>query len=199
MIVNPKLDFCPMNKNIITSRHSVFPAAFVEGSLTKETILELLEYANHAPTHRLTEPWRFKVVEGSRLGDFAALAEKSFIQTAGEGYSEVKLQKTLGKINKAAAIVIISMRRDTEARVPEWEELAATAMAVQNLWLALDSYGLGGYWSTPSWAVSDYFAEKTGLEESEKPLGIFYIGFVNKNIPADARKRSPIEEKVGWF
>ena len=41
------------------------------------------------------------------------------------------------------------MQRDPGERIPEWEELASVACAVQNMWLSATSYGIGAYWSSP--------------------------------------------------
>jgi len=41
------------------------------------------------------------------------------------------------------------MKRDPKESLPEWEEVAAVAMAVQNLWLSSHEKGIGGYWSSP--------------------------------------------------
>jgi len=61
---------------IIRARRSVYPAQFIEKPIAKKVIQNLLENANHAPTHRLTEPWRFKVfiADGKKaLGDFLSV------------------------------------------------------------------------------------------------------------------------------
>ena len=41
------------------------------------------------------------------------------------------------------------MQRDPKESVPEWEEIASVAMAVQNMWLMAQELNLGGYWSSP--------------------------------------------------
>ncbi|MGY8931922.1 MAG: nitroreductase family protein [Flavobacteriales bacterium] len=40
---------------------------------------------------------------------------------------------------------VICMSRDENEVIPEWEELAATSMSVQNMWLTCTSYDLGCY------------------------------------------------------
>jgi len=58
---------------IIKKRRSIFPAQYNNTPVTREFIQLLLENANWAPSHRLTEPWRFKVVRGEtkdQLGRF---------------------------------------------------------------------------------------------------------------------------------
>jgi len=86
------------------------------------------------------------------------------------------------------------LHRDPKERVPEWEEIASVAMAVQNIWMSLDQYGLGGYWSSP--ALSNFLGEHVALKENETCIGFFYIGACE---PFEKRvKKGAIEEKVEW-
>ena len=87
------------------------------------------------------------------------------------------------------------MQRDPEERVPEWEEIAAVACAVQNMWLSCTAYGIGSYWSTPGTIedVGDFLQ----LAEEEYCIGFFYMGYYDSEVPASPR--TPIEEKVVWM
>ena len=61
--------------NLIKRRRAVFPVQYNDQAIDKEILLKILEAANWAPTHRRTEPWRFKIVQGEglvRLGEFMA-------------------------------------------------------------------------------------------------------------------------------
>ena len=61
--------------NIIKNRRSVFPQQYNTKPIARDTILQVLEAANWAPTHKKTEPWRFKIFQDDaklRLGDFLA-------------------------------------------------------------------------------------------------------------------------------
>ena len=46
---------------LIKKRRSVFPAQYTNQPINKWEIEKILESANWAPTHKKTEPWRFKV------------------------------------------------------------------------------------------------------------------------------------------
>ena len=44
---------------LIRSRRSIYPKSYLPGQpVERELIEQLLENANWAPTHKLTEPWR---------------------------------------------------------------------------------------------------------------------------------------------
>lgn len=179
---------------IIRSRKSTYPPQYIDKPIAKDILEELLENANHAPTHRLTEPWRFKVFTGEgreKLGNFLAQKYKETITD----FVEAKYEKIRSNPLKSGATLAIIMHKDPTERVPEWEELAAVSCAVQNIWLSLKQYNLGGYWSTPP--LKDYLGELVGLKENEVCLGFFYIGYCEPN--DRILKKKPVEPKVEWI
>ena len=50
----------------IRQRRSIYPEQFSADEIRKEEILQLLENANYAPTHKMTQPWRFKIISGDK-------------------------------------------------------------------------------------------------------------------------------------
>ncbi len=47
---------------LIRNRRAIFPKTYLPGKAIEASFIqELLENANHAPTHKRTEPWRFQV------------------------------------------------------------------------------------------------------------------------------------------
>ena len=46
---------------IIQSRRAIYPSQFENGDINKDQIYKILENANTAPSHKLTQPWFFKV------------------------------------------------------------------------------------------------------------------------------------------
>ena len=180
---------------IIRSRRSIFPPSFIEKEIPQAVLLEILENANWAPTHKLTEPWRFKVFRGpglQRLSQY--LGDWYQSNTPPEKYSEKKYEKTIKKPLQSGCVIAICMMRDEQQRLPEWEELAAVACAVQNIWLTCTAHQIGGYWSSPRSIIEarDFLA----LQENEHCYGLFYMGY--HNMPSLPGKRQPIEEKVEW-
>ena len=184
-----------MIKDIIKNRRAVFPVQYNEQSITKEEITTVLEAANWAPTHRRTEPWRFKVFHGESqkaLGEFMA---ETYKNTA-EKFSERTYVKMKENPVKAGCIIAICMQRDPKEGVPEWEEIASTAMAVQNMWLTASEMKIGTYWSSPS--VKKHLGKFVDLAEGERCLGFFYMGKYDDELPEGTRKTT-IEEKTTWI
>ncbi|MCB0563315.1 MAG: nitroreductase [Phaeodactylibacter sp.] len=181
---------------LIRQRRAVFPNTYTNEPIPDEIVKEILENANWAPTHKLTEPWRFKVFRDKallRLGQYLAQWYKE--HTSPEQFLERKYNKSLTNPQRSSCVIAICMQRDPQERVPEWEELAAVASAVQNMWLSCTAYGIGCYWSSPrSILEANEFLD---LKEGERCLGLFYMGY--HDMPAIAGKREPIENKVTWI
>jgi nitroreductase len=181
----------------IKSRQSLFPAMYSGEIIEDKIILDLLDLANSAPTHRLTQPWRFIVITGEgkkRLGSY--LAEEYRQGTISEQFSELKYNKKLTNPLKASQILAIIMKRDEKESVPEWKEIAAVSCAVQNIWIAACSIGLGCYWSTPEDIIGRPAILQ--LEHGERCLGLFYIGKLKAKIDVP-KIRTPMSEKIRFM
>lgn len=181
---------------LIRKRRSIFPKTYNDKPISKEIIDEVLENANWAPTHKFTEPWRFRVITGKgleRLANYLSTFYKN--NTPEESFSERKYNKLKTKPMQAACIIAICMKRDEEERIPEWEEIASVACAVQNMYLTCTAHNIGCYWSTPKVALQAN--EFLGLREGERCLGLFYMG--HHDLPEMPGKRNPIGEKVEWI
>ncbi len=181
---------------IIRERRSVYPKFYNERQIEEEVLLQILENANWAPTHKLTEPWRFIVFRGESrkvLGDYLAAAYRK--NTDAAAFSEFKYQKKRKKVLQANVIIAICMQRDPEERIPEWEEMAATACAVQNMQLTCHAYGIGCYWSTPKGILAaDEFLK---LPEGQRCLGLLYMGY--HDAPKLSGTRGDVRQKIRFF
>lgn len=181
---------------LIKKRRSIFPKTYTGEQISDEIIMEILGNANWAPSHRKTEPWRFRVLQGEARQDLANYMAAWYKEnTAAEKYSEKKYEKQLTKPMLAPTIIAICMQRDAEESVPEWEEIAATAMAVQNMWLTCTAHNIGCYWSSPK-SVLDA-KDLLQLEEGERCLGLFYMGY--HNLPEIPNTRRDIKDKVKFM
>jgi len=179
---------------VIKERRSIFPASYIKKEIPVEVIKQILETANYAPTHKLTQPWRFTVI---RKGGLAKLGEalgnlykqhvspQQFLQKKFDSFGE--------KTSQADCIIAINMQ--LSGKIPEWEELAAVSCAVQNMALTAESLKVGAYWSSPP--IIDNLGGFLNLGESEKCIGLFYMGYHNEK-PWQPN-RTPIEEKVKWI
>lgn len=187
-----------MNENsilrAIAERRSTKPEKFNGNTIDSQVIWKILEAANWAPTHGYTEPWRFVVFHGARKADLAEFLDQ--LDAKLNGANAVRVAKRARRFDLASHVVAIAMKRGDNPKIPELEELLATAMAVQNMWLAAHSLEIAAYWGTGSLTYHPEFATFLGLNpESDKALGLFYLG-LSEATQMPGIRLSPIAEKV---
>jgi nitroreductase len=169
---------------------------YLDKPISDEIILNILENANWAPTHKKTEPWRFKIFKGESLRDLSEYLGKYYQEHTDKlKYSEIKYKKTIKKPLQSACVIAICMQRTPGDFIPEWEEISAVACAVQNMWLSCTALGIGSYWSSPKSILEAKSLLR--LKENERCLGLFYMGYIDDlDIKSN---RNPITEKIEWM
>ncbi len=196
MSVTPATAFDPGTiTHLIRSRRSVFTAQFEPGkTIPDELITEILENANTAPTHKLTEPWRFTVFTGNGLQKLADEQAAIYKKYAGPKFKQAKYDQMLITPMLCSHVIGIGLKRHVE--IPEMEEIAAVACAVQNIYLTITAYGIGGYWSTGGITYLEQAKPLFNLSPEDKFLGFFYLGYIR--VPSIRRTPGSIGEKVNW-
>ena len=169
------MDKAEVLKNIIETRRSTFPKSYSTEEIEEDVLTEILNSATFAPNHKRTKPWRLKVFreeEKNQLGE--KLAEIYKQTTNPQSFLEKKYGDISDKVSKSNVIITICV--NFSGLLPEWEEIAATAMAVQNMYLTATAHEIGCYWSTPG--MIDHLNEFLNLDENQKCIGLFYLGKV---------------------
>lgn len=182
---------------LFRSRRSVFPAQFVPGKAVPDDVVsQILENATWAPNHGLTEPWYFVVFAGEGLKKLAGFQSALYKETAAEKFKVATWDKLVTNPLLASHVIALCMKRDPLKKHPEVEEIAAVAAAVQNIYLSVTAYGLGGYWTTGGVTYNEKAKPFFGLGPDDRLMGFFYLGYVA--VPSPPGKRKPIEEKMVW-
>lgn len=196
--MNGSIELTPQAQTInevIKQRRSVFTSQFEPGkTIPDEIIMQLLENANQAPTHKLTEPWRFTVFSGNGLQTLADRQAEIYKAHAGAKFKQARYDGMLITPMLCSHVIAIGMKR--HADIPEMEEIAAVACAVQNIYLTATAYGIGGYWSTGGITFYEQAKPMFDLGPEDKLLGFFYLGYVRN--PSAPRTPKPIMDKVTW-
>ena len=162
-------------KQIIENRRSIFPKDYSEEEIPQNILDEILNAANFAPNHKKTKPWRFIEFKGNKKSELGKqLSEIYKSTTRPEAFLEKNYVDISSKMEKANVVLAVCI--NFSGLVPEWEEIAATAMAVQNMYLTCTANHVGCYWSTPG--MKDHLGDFLGLEENQKCFGLFYMGMI---------------------
>jgi nitroreductase len=186
---------------IIRSRRSVYADEFVKQNIPNQLLNEILINATYAPTHKMTEPWRFIVLKDNyleQLGSYLADYYREFY------FQKFPAEEALEKYNllkkyplNSACVIGVVMVRNRKIDLPEWEEIAAVSSAVQNMALTCTAHNIGSYWSTSAGAID--YVKQFGLAENEKSLGLMYVGYYPDDVEPSRKKRTPILNKVTYF
>lgn len=182
---------------IIRSRRTIFD--FKPEVVPREKIAQIMESAVWAPNHKLTEPWRFIVVNGQAKEQLADI------------YRQIQMKKTKSNdpdiLAKASRIgykklmskptIIGMVCKKSMDPVQAREDYAATCCAIQNISLAAWEEGVGMQWSTSAltWHPETLKLLRINPDE-EEIIGFLYTGYP-ATIPE--QKRVPAEARTTWF
>ncbi len=187
----------------ISSRRSA--AAWLPDEPERAVIDELLTAANRAPNHKLTQPWRFFVLRGDARREYAAaLAEDTIAHQRGrepvatpawEAQCRLTMAQNLLRAPVAIAVGCVPAGMPD---LPDWEELAATAAAVQNLLLAAHALGLGGAWKSRSCPLPGAVSWLQ-LPPHAQLVGHVLLGYADPASPPKPKERRPHEAVTTWL
>ena len=183
----------------IRLRRSIKPEHMKPDAVDREILDRLFDAANWAPSHGLTEPWRFIVFQGDARKDLAEAMCRTMVEDGQDTLpdDDPRRAKIQRKLETAPVVAVIVCAPSTKANIVELEEIEATAMAVQNLHLAARAEGLAGFWSSGKKAFHPAMAAFLGLEPPARCLGFFFIGYPAQEWPNGQRR--PVRDKITWI
>ncbi len=184
--------------HIIRTRRTVKATAMNGQQIPAGDIDQLLLLADHAPTHGRTEPWRFLIYTGDALQQFCKdHAQLYWAHTPEEVRTVSKRDNLMLTGEKASHLIIVTMQRTSDTRIPMMEEYAATAAAVQNMLLGAEALNIAAIWSTGGMALKPEMKALLHLQEEDQVVGFIYLGYTN-DPKREAMRRIPIDQKVHW-
>lgn len=172
---------------------------FVSGAVVDEAVLaRLLQAAHAAPSVGLMQPWRFiRITDAPLRRRIHALVDEERPRTAaalGERADEFLALKVEG-ILECAELFVVALGDDRESHVfgrrtlPQMD-LASVSCAIQNLWLAARSEGLGMGWV--SLFDPQRLGSLLGMPPGAEPVAILCLG------PVPEFPDRPALELDGW-
>jgi nitroreductase len=218
----------------IRNRRSVFPRSYaVNREVTKEHMELILDAAMWAPFHGSKPPWRFVVLGKESMREMQELTLQFYDREwrtcgfpGGDGSADTSTdvdtidakreqnfkkwramteEEITGRWGPVSFMVAIVMRRQAGSkRMPEWEEICATACAVENMHIqacSSETHGsLACYWS--SWHSeardSEDMREYLGMGEEDKCLGFFMVAGCDPGLKDDRKRSRETHLAVEW-
>ncbi|MFY7990517.1 MAG: nitroreductase family protein [Fluviicola sp.] len=183
--------------DIIRDRRTIYPEQYSSRKVHKEQIELLLNNAIWAPSHGLTQPWRFVVLQEGALLDLSETLGRAYLNNIPkEKQSDAKLAKLMNRPRMASAIIALVLHREPNTSISEQDDLAAVACAVQNMHLTATAQGIGAFWSTPGVMNAPEVRHFLELTEEQRCIGFFYLGYPAIDWPKGQRR--PIEYLTSW-
>jgi len=143
--------------------------------VNRETLDELFELARWAPNHKLTNPWRFRVLGPAALERLKQASDDPI---------------AAAKLDRAPTLVLVSATQSGDVLMDEEDVLAAGSAAYVVL-LAAHGRGLAGYWRTPGVLRTAAGRAALGIPHHEHVLGLLHLGHPRQEprVP----ERAPVE------
>lgn len=158
---------------------------FVRSPIDSETLGRILAAAHAAPSVGLSQPWRFlRITDLELRRGIHALVQEERERTAdamGARREEFLRLKVEG-VEDCAELLVVALRsggtREIFGRrtLPEMD-LASVACAIQNLWLAARTEGLGVGWV--SMFDPQALAELLHFPPEARPIAVLCVGHVS--------------------
>ncbi|MDH4454119.1 MAG: nitroreductase [Verrucomicrobiota bacterium] len=185
---------------LIRHRRSIKPVDMdATRDVERALLTQVLEDATGAPTHGLTEPWKFVVHQSAARQRLAEAMQRIYRETTPAGEFREDKMKKMGENPLLSPVVIACMmERRGGAKIPEIEEIEAVACALQNLMLSATAAGLGCYWSSPPLLGTREFAEWLQIGAEDRCVGLIYLGWPRAGLNWPQSVRQSVESKTRW-
>ena len=155
---------------------------FSGGTVPEDVLLRLLRAAHHAPSVGFMQPWRFiRITDTALRQRLHGVVERERQCTAdvlGERRDEFMRLKVEGLLDCAELLaVVLADGRERHVfgrRTMPHMDLASTACAIQNLWLAARAEGLGMGWVSLFDPVE--LGQVLGVPPGAEPVALLCLG-----------------------
>jgi nitroreductase len=157
------------------------------------SIARLLDAGVRAPTHHLTQPWRFIVLTGDALKELGEAWAKG-AEREGKDPESVRAKP----LRAPVIVTIIETPKHHLPKVQEIEEHHAVGAAMQNMLLAAHDMGLGAMLRTGPAAHIPEVHQHLGLNEGELVAGYIYVGYPEPDSERPQTRRKDAGEITEW-
>ncbi|CAN5648724.1 nitroreductase family protein [soil metagenome] len=177
----------------ITTRRSV--PKVTDERPDSATIRRMLEAGVRAPTHHLTQPWRFIVLAGEALREMGDAWAKG-AEREGKDPESVRTKP----LRAPVIVTVIETPKHHLRKVQEIEEHHAVGAAMQNILLTAHAMGLGAMLRTGPAAHIPEVHDYLKLAEGELVAGYVYVGYPEPGERSQTRRTdaADITEWRGW-
>jgi nitroreductase len=143
--------------------------------VSEAVVRELVDLARWAPNHKVTNPWRFRLLGPKMRARIDELVPASEVM----------------KLRRAPTLVLVTAVPSEDPVLAE-EDVRATAAATYAMLLGATQRGLASYWRTPSCFGEQSIRELLGLAVNEVVVALVHLGPPVTEPPP--KERAPVED-----
>jgi nitroreductase len=143
--------------------------------VSEAIVRELVDLARWAPNHKLTNPWRFRLLGPETRARIDELVPEAEVM----------------KLRRAPTLLLVTAVRSEDPLLAE-EDVLATAAATYAVLLAATERGLASYWRTPACFREAAIRELLALAPNEVVVALVHLGQPVTDPPA--KERTPVDD-----
>ena len=167
---------------------------YKDNPVPREKLERMLETMVWAPNHRLTEPWRFFVIEkGTQARE--TVADLAYQYAMGRFDNPQRAENTRRAV-MAPPVIIYVYSTPGQSDEATKENYASTVCAAYNVSLTGAAEGLTVTWETGGATRHPDLKETLGAEQEWDLAALLYIGEPDEDI---VTQRTPAEQFVTWL
>ena len=167
---------------------------YKDNPVAREKLERMLETAVWAPNHRLTEPWRFFVIQkGTEARE--TVADLAY-QYAMNRFDNPQRAENTRQAIMAPPVIIYVYSVPGQSDEATKENYASTICAAYNVSLTGAAEGLTVTWETGGATRHPKLKETLGAEEEWDLAALMYIGEPDEDI---VTQRTPAQQFVKWL
>ncbi len=170
---------------------------YVDHPVPRATIERLLELANVAPNHRMTQPLEWRVMgAGAKTAYGEALAGRKTVKIDDPETARAVAEKVVRRSESIPAMIAVIQNEDENPEIRE-EDYATAFMAIQNLSLAAVGMGLGTHIKTGAVMGEPALRSALKVTGGQRVVAIVFLG-EPAEVPR-AKARTPAADRTRWL
>jgi len=182
------------------------PVAFTDQRPPQDLVVRLLEAATLAPNHHLNQPWRFFVLSGAALEQYAdlladkhraRLTDPTDLANSSAPDAQAQVEATRRKAMRAPVLVVVASVQTGHPKAMEIEDIEATAGAAEHIVLAAPDLGLGALLRSGAAAYDPDVKAFLGITPADHIVALIYLGYPKGT--RSPQPRDPVASKTTWL
>ncbi len=170
---------------------------YVDHPVPRAAIERLLELANAAPNHRMTEPLEWRVMgAGAKTAYGQALAGRKVAKIDDPDTARAVAGKVVRRSESIPAMIAVIQNEDESPEIRE-EDYATAFMAIQNLSLAAVEMGLGTHIKTGAVMGEPELRGALEVSDRQRVVAIVFLG--EPAAVPQAKARTAAAERTRWL